>query len=275
MKKLLFVSACALALTSSPALAAGFVNGGFEDGTTNGWIIGGGSRSSQNLEDIVPSEYLPGGARYSAGIAAHSAVVNPGLAEGALGALMPNVVYSGGKSLRVEDTTTGGYLSVASQTVANYTEKNIFFAWLAVLENGGHSAPQSAAMIITLEDLTKGDVVISRIYNAVANGGGVDSTRFDQLGNYFYTPAWQIEQLAIGDDRSGNTFRLTVLASDCAPTAHEGYVYLDGFGAVTPPPVIDPPVDGVPEPATWAMMISGFALIGASMRRRKVAVSFA
>jgi len=31
----------------------------------------------------------------------------------------------------------------------------------------------------------------------------------------------------------------------------------------------------VPEPATWAMMIGGFALIGASMRRRKVAISFA
>jgi hypothetical protein len=31
----------------------------------------------------------------------------------------------------------------------------------------------------------------------------------------------------------------------------------------------------VPEPTTWAMMIGGLALVGASMRRRKVAVSFA
>lgn len=31
----------------------------------------------------------------------------------------------------------------------------------------------------------------------------------------------------------------------------------------------------VPEPATWAMMIGGLGLVGASMRRRKVAVSFA
>ena len=30
-----------------------------------------------------------------------------------------------------------------------------------------------------------------------------------------------------------------------------------------------------PEPATWAMMISGFGLIGAAMRRRKFAVRFA
>ena len=31
----------------------------------------------------------------------------------------------------------------------------------------------------------------------------------------------------------------------------------------------------VPEPATWAMMIAGFGVIGAGMRRRKVAVRFA
>ncbi|WP_250890454.1 PEPxxWA-CTERM sorting domain-containing protein [Sphingobium nicotianae] len=31
----------------------------------------------------------------------------------------------------------------------------------------------------------------------------------------------------------------------------------------------------VPEPATWAMMIGGFALAGTAMRRRKAAVSFA
>ena len=33
--------------------------------------------------------------------------------------------------------------------------------------------------------------------------------------------------------------------------------------------------NAVPEPATWAMMIGGFALAGAAMRRRKAVVSFA
>ncbi|RYY11664.1 MAG: PEP-CTERM sorting domain-containing protein, partial [Alphaproteobacteria bacterium] len=31
----------------------------------------------------------------------------------------------------------------------------------------------------------------------------------------------------------------------------------------------------VPEPMTWAMMILGFGVVGASMRRRSVRVSFA
>jgi len=36
-----------------------------------------------------------------------------------------------------------------------------------------------------------------------------------------------------------------------------------------------PAAAAVPEPATWAMLIGGFALAGASMRRRKTAVAFA
>lgn len=40
--------------------------------------------------------------------------------------------------------------------------------------------------------------------------------------------------------------------------------------------VLDGVVGGaIPEPATWAMMIGGFALAGAALRRRKMTVSFA
>jgi hypothetical protein len=46
-----------------------------------------------------------------------------------------------------------------------------------------------------------------------------------------------------------------------------------GRAGINEPP---PPVDGVPEPASWAMMIAGFALIGRSMRRRTaMSVSYA
>jgi hypothetical protein len=259
--KLLAGALLALGLTST-VHAAGFVNGGFEDGNTNGWIIGGGSRGSQNLSVLNPSEYLPGGSRFAPPGSTDSAIMTPGTDAGSVGALLPNVVYSGGYSLRVQDTVNGGYVSVASQTVNNYTDANIFFAWLAVLQNGGHSAEQSAAMIIQLKDLTAGDIPISRVYNAVGTGGGVDS-RFSQSGSFFYTSQWQIEQLAIDAARQGHNFELTVLASDCAPTGHEGYIYLDGFGSVAPPA-------GVPEPAT--ALLCGAALLGMlGARRRKQA----
>jgi hypothetical protein len=31
----------------------------------------------------------------------------------------------------------------------------------------------------------------------------------------------------------------------------------------------------VPEPASWAMMIGGFAIVGAAMRRRRTSIAFA
>jgi len=43
-----------------------------------------------------------------------------------------------------------------------------------------------------------------------------------------------------------------------------------GYDAATPPPV-----GGVPEPASWAMMLLGFGAMGAMMRRRSTSISFA
>jgi hypothetical protein len=117
-------------------------------------------------------------------------------------------------------------------------------------------------MIIELKDLTAGDTPISRIYNAVGGGGGVDS-RFTQAGSYFYTAAWQIENLVIDASRLGHDFTLTVLASDCGPTAHEGYIYLDGFGAQLPPPG-----GNVPEPATALLCAAGVLGLLATRRRK-------
>ncbi len=49
-----------------------------------------------------------------------------------------------------------------------------------------------------------------------------------------------------------------------------GYDYfgLDGISFNVAP---SPPVGGVPEPASWAMLIAGFGLTGAAMRRRRTA----
>jgi hypothetical protein len=235
---------------ASSAMANTFVNGGFEASNTSGWTVGQAARGSVATSALNPSAYLNG-------TTGRSAIITAGTVDPDIGAALGTTVYSGNSSFRVEDTSTGGLLSVISQTVIGYTDANIFFAWKAVLENGGHSAEESAAMIIKLEDLTAGNTVISRTYNAV----GVDA-RFTQQNSFFYTPQWQIEQLAIDQALQGHDFRLTVLASDCLPTGHEGYVYLDGFGAVTPPPV-----DTVPVPATLALM--GAGLLGLSFSRRK------
>ncbi len=243
----------ALALASA-SHAAGFVNGGFENGNTDGWTVGTATRNA-DLTNLVPGNYLNGAT-------GRSAIVGAGTVDPVIGAALGTTVYSGNWSYRVEDTTDGGYLSVISQTVNNYTDANIFFAWKAVLE-GAHSAEQAAGMKIELVDLTANETVISRIYSAEFTSAGGDN-RFSQQGVYYYTPDWQIEQLTIDAGRLGHDFRLTVLATDCDPTAHLGYVYLDGFGAVTPPPT------DVPEPAS--ALLAGTALLALyGARRRKQA----
>lgn len=245
--------AAVLAMTTGTAQAQGFVNGGFEYGTTSGWETGGGSRTGQ-ANPLNPANFF-------GSPTTRSAVINSSYVDPNLGSLLGSTVYSGNFGYRVEDTVSGGFASAIRQTVTNYTDSNIFFAWKAVLENGGHVASQSATMVITLRDLTTNTDVIRREYNAGAGGGGVD-TRFSQQGNLFYTPNWQIEQLSIDSSLLGHDFLLTVLGADCQPAGHEGYLYLDGFGAVAPS-------GAVPEPTTWAMMIGGMGAIAGSLRRRR------
>ncbi len=258
MNKKFYLAAVTLAMVSQLSYADGFLNGGFESGTTANWVTGGGYRGDTLNADLSPSMMLPGGSLYDASVD-HSAIIAAGTVDPLLGAALGSTVYSGNYSFRAEDTVNGGYASTISQTVSNYSDANIFFAWKAVLENGGHADNESAAMIITLRDDTTGSELLRRTFNAGADGVGVDA-RFNSEGDLFYTPDWQVEQLTIGPGLAGHDFTLSLMAADCNPTGHVGYAYLDGFGSVAPP---------VPEPETYGMLLGGLALLGMMARRNK------
>lgn len=254
----------ALTLGIASPLSAQFTNGGFENGTASGWSTGGGFRGNLLNTQLTPASFLPGGANFQAG-ANRSSVVGPGIMANTNGTM--NQVYSGNSSYRVEDLNNGGFASVISQTVKGYTDKSIFFAWAAVLE-AAHGTDDGAVFKLLLRNDTKGIDLISRTYTAASNGGGIDSRFALSSGGYYFTSAWQIEQLDVsafvGDD-----FTLILLGADCNPTGHSGTVYLDGFGAVTPPPVLPPSTGVVPEPATNALMASGLLMLGGLVRSRR------
>ncbi|MCC7052415.1 MAG: PEP-CTERM sorting domain-containing protein [Gemmatimonadaceae bacterium] len=258
MKKTLLL---ALSLGLAPAMQAQFVNGNFESGTTDGWTTGGGYRGGITNAALDPNSFLPGGANYSPSIV-HSAVVGAGLMAHTDGKLQQ--VYSGSYSFRAEDLTNGGYASVISQRVTKYMSNSIFFAWAAVLE-GAHDESGAAVFKLILRNETTGVNLIDRTYSAATSGTGVDTRFALSTDGYYYTKDWQIESLDVSA-YIGNDFSLILLAADCSPTGHSGTVYLDGFGAVTPPPV-DPTV--VPEPASVALLGGGLLMLGGIARRRR------
>ena len=251
------VGMLALVGLSGLAQAGSFVNGGFESGDTSGWSTGGGNRAGTPNASLTPADFLAGGALHSDD-GVRGAIIDKNYVDPILGASIGPVVLDGDYSYRAEGTTYGGLGTVISQQVKNYTDTDIYFAWKAVLENGGHVEDESAAMILTLTDNTTGQLVLSRTYNAGDGGGGVDSRFFTQ-GGYFYTPNWQLERLSIDQSLSGHDFTLSLLAADCEPTGHTGYAYIDGFGSYIPP---------VPEAETYAMMLAGLGLMGWVARRK-------
>jgi hypothetical protein len=97
----------------------------------------------------------------------------------------------------------------------------------------------------TLSDVLSAGPVSNRVLSAYALGT--------------FTPAGSFSSFAAGP--ASLTFSFT---QNNANGAISG-----GFTMSTPPV----PAPGVPEPAAWAMLIAGFGLTGAAMRRRRIAVA--
>lgn len=251
----------ALCVFSTTAFAGSFVNGNFESGDFTGWTQGAGYLAdSQTTNNLNPSDFMAGGSQYDMSANA-SAIVSPGLDPNTGNHL--NMVYSGNHSARVNDSNPNYSVGVISQTVNSYTDPSIYFAWAAVLEES-HGPTDSDVFQLLLTDDTKGTTLYNVTYNSATAPAGLFSTYEDSNYNTWYYTDWQVQNLDVSADQ-GDTFTMTLLASDCPYGGHAGYVYLDGFGAVLPPPS-----SGVPEPSSYGLLAAGMLGLGFACKKMKL-----
>jgi hypothetical protein len=253
MKGVLLVALACL-FSSLPALAGSFVNGNFQSGDFSGWTQGGGYWYGG--WPLNPSSYLPGGSNYN--ISGNRSAVVTDYLDPNTDYMLHSVLAPNTYAARVNDGINDYTVSVISQTVNNYTDPNIYFAWAAVLQ-GSHDLTDSDNFTLQLTDNTTGTDLYNISYSSASAAG---TNLFTESSSYWYYTPWQLETLDVSA-LQGHDFTLTLLASDCPYGGHAGYVYLDGFGAVPPP------VSPVPEPATLALVGSGLATFVAKWRGRR------
>lgn len=157
--------------------------------------------------------------------------------------------------------------------------------------------PNTAAEVILKFEGWTYDLNSWTVVKYVTNDTGVDMTEFSHelltsdLGGSNNTDGLSFAQFGIPDvPRTSDSF-MTVTADEIATrdylnytdgTILNGYAGEFGYGLTarrdtdTTNPFFlrqKAAVVGVPEPATWAMLISGFGLVGFAMRRRRTLVT--
>jgi hypothetical protein len=245
--KLIF-AACVIAV-SSPAFAD-IINGGFEEGTFNGWTTAGKTSITSASEDPRAN-----GALSAVGNRSHSAMVGD-----------PYAPFADGYWRNSSVTQTWAKSSAFS---------HLYFNWAAValvpVEGpGGHDLDETPWFQIQVRDTTTNATLFSQEYYSGSVGGGitpgwlagstdVNGYNTGDPGIWYYRP-WNTFDLDLAGIADGDLLQVTLTTRDCTLGGHSSYAYLDGFASVPNP---------IPTPEPTAMFLLGLGLVGMAGLRRK------
>lgn len=158
----------------------------------------------------------------------------------------------------------------------------------AVMLYGGNSAAQANVITMssgiaanTLNALYQVSFAGAAATYATSNQGNAagDLLRFDVLrannsvlASYLYDPAdWSTVVSSGSNPFTAGAFFYTGDGTGAVRLRVTGAAAAGRFGGA----LDNVAISSVPEPASWAMMIGGFGLVGANLRRRRTAVRFA
>jgi hypothetical protein len=266
MKRL--IAAAALALAAMPVHAI-FQNGGFESGNFTSWT----QTSARNNGLTGTAPFTTANLNFSAGGNFRGFVRGTGFTDPrAPGLALPR---AGAFTAQVNhETQAGGFMSsIAQQDVitnadrdANDGKLHVRFSYAAVLLDSGHGNNQRPFFFVRLRNITKG----TTLYEDFTFENQVGKNFQTGTQGYRYTPFINVD-IVVPDADLGDTLEIQALASDCQPTGHAGYVYLDGFGSAIVPPGPGPgpqplgPTD-IPTLSEWALIVLALLLGGVAMR---------
>jgi len=252
-----------LVMMASPA-AAIFTNGGFEAGSFANWT----QTSGVNNSLLGAPPFTSASLNIGAGGAFRGFIRTTGFTDPRAPLLvLPRV---GSNTAQVNhETQAGGFMSsIAQQDVITVTDRDpadnllhVRFSYAAVLNDSGHADNQRPFFFVRLRNITKSTILFE------------DFTYENQPGKVFLTgtSGYKYTQFAnvdivVPNADLGDTLEIQALASDCSPTAHPGYVYIDGFGSsVVGPPGGTAASVPVPTLSEWALIALSLGLGGVAL----------
>ncbi|PZU07295.1 MAG: hypothetical protein DI605_16435 [Sphingomonas sp.] len=142
-------------------------------------------------------------------------------------------------------TSSGQEILFETDTAIGSADADTF---IGIANEGGTSTGYEIASYSGLRSRIAGGSALANF----VEGDGVDADQFVDSGNGYDVTLGLGRSFTIAAGASGTFTTQTI------------------FGTGQPDQVVIPPTSDVPEPATWAMFIGGFGLVGSAMRRRRV-----